>query len=736
MATTTTPEQLQLQLVGMSCAGCAKRIDKALRELPNVTQVEVNFATEMATVTGHDLTAKPLIHAVTKVGFGASEIESNNDLSDYDQAHEAYQTQQFRKFILAAVLSFPLLYTMFSHFSLTQAVPVPELLLSPWFQLLLATPVQFGVGWQFYRGAYLALRSGTSNMDVLVALGTSAAYGYSVYLGFFAGASEHGLYFETSAMLITLIVLGKWFEARAKGRSSAAIRELLKLQPNSALKQVANGEFEAVAIDSLEHGDTILIKPGAQIPTDAKVTQGNSSVNEAMLTGESMPVDKTAGSQLFAGTLNQSGALYAEVTARGQDTLLAQIIHTVRQAQSSKAPIQRLADRVAGVFVPCVIAIAIATFLFWWFYLAPSVLEAALKASIAVLVIACPCALGLATPTSIMAGSGRAAQLGVLFKHSRALEQAYQVDTIVFDKTGTVTRGAPTLTDLEIAPEAEANEVHALAYALESHSDHPLAQALVNGLADKPRAHLSLSEYKNHSGQGVSASYDQQQVRLGSANFIAEFAPVSESWHKQIKRLEHAGRTVVLLAKENEVLGLFALSDTLRDEAATTLTQLRESYRLILLSGDNQATVAAVATELGMTDYFAEVMPKQKASVIAELQQQGYQVAMVGDGINDAPALATADLGIAMGNGSGVALETADVALLRDDLNALPRVFNLSRKTNRNIKQNLFWAFAYNSLGIPVAASGLLAPWLAGAAMALSSISVVINALRLQRMKV
>lgn len=736
-------QQIQLQLVGMSCAGCAKRIDKALSEQPQVKHVHVNFANEVATIEGEQLDAKQLIEAVTAVGFGAQLIDPD---SSADHSQDRLQQQrhlrlQFYKFVIAACLSLPLLYTMFGHFSWTSAIAVPTLLMEPWLQLVLASPVQFILGWQFYRGSYLALKNGSANMDVLVALGTSAAYFYSIYLGFFSpaalsGETLPGLYFETSAVLITLILLGKWFEARAKGHSSDAIRQLMKLQPRTAFRETSSGDAEAVAIEALTVGDIVQIKPGQQIPTDAEVISGTSAVDESMLTGESLPIDKQSGSSLFTGTYNQQGFLRAKVTQLGADTALAKIIHVVEQAQASRAPIQRLADKVASVFVPAVLVIAAITALLWWFWLAPGDSRAALEATVAVLVIACPCALGLATPTSIMAGSGRAAQIGILFKHSSALEQVHQIDVVVMDKTGTLTQGKPQLTEFETHSDQQ-QHLAELIYALESQSEHPLAHAIVTGLEKYKSSGqtVTISEFKAHTGMGVTATSSAgDAIALGNARFMEQQECATDAWHDRQSELEQQGKTVMFIALNHELVGILAVADQLRPEAQAAVAKLQQQYQVVLLTGDNLRTAEAIATEAGIATVKAEVLPGDKAAFISQLQQQGKRVAMVGDGVNDAPALATADIGIAMGGGSDIALESASVALLRNDLSLLPKVFVISAKTVRNIRQNLFWAFAYNSLGIPIAASGALAPWLAGGAMALSSITVVLNALRLQRL--
>ncbi|WP_411358860.1 heavy metal translocating P-type ATPase [Pseudidiomarina salilacus] len=734
-------QTVQLQLTGMSCAGCARSIEKALTAVTGVASVNVNFASEIATVEGHELNSEQLVSAVKQAGYDASAI--NHDEPSDDPRDQAQQVQLF-KFIAAAVLSLPLLYTMFGHFSWTSAVPVPDVLMAPWLQLLLATPVQFIIGWQFYRGSYHALRGGAANMDVLVALGTSAAYFYSIYLAWFA-ADYHpheGLYFETSAVLITLILLGKWFEARAKGRSSTAIRQLLELQPQQALVEIDDDTTQTVAVAELTVGTIVQVKPGQQIPVDGEVISGQSAVDESMLTGESMPVSKQSGDAVIGGTLNSTGFLRIKVAHTDKDTALAKIVAVVEQAQASKAPIQRLADRVAGIFVPVVLVIAALTLVTWYFWLAPSDWRQAFEATVAVLVIACPCALGLATPTSIMAGSGRAAQLGVLFKRSEVLELTQQVDTIVFDKTGTLTEGKPKLTEFELLSQVyQQAEVAAVVLSIEQQSEHPLAAALVEGMRAHTESTCKITAFNAEQGKGVTAEVQladaQQAVALGNEALMQQHSIyVNESVTARVHELQQNGKTVMLLAIAGELVALLAVADTLRNTTKEALERLRRrNLKLVMLTGDNARTAASIADELGIDEVIADVLPTAKADQIKQLQQQGRKVAMVGDGVNDAPALATADIGVAMGTGTDVAIEAADIALMRADLRSLVDAIEMSELTVKNIRQNLFWAFAYNTLGIPIAASGLLAPWLAGGAMALSSVSVVLNALRLQRAK-
>lgn len=729
---------VQLQLSGMRCAACANTIEKALKKTPSVKSVQVNYANEIATIRGESLEADKLINAIEQAGYQAQLI----DIEHQQDTRQNLQKVQLYKFIAAAILSLPLLYSMIGHFSWTRDLPIPSILMNAWIQMALATPVQFIIGWQFYRGSYYALKNLSANMDVLVALGTSAAYFYSVWLTFQFGANaaHDGLYFETSAVLITLILLGKWFEARAKGHTSEAIRKLLKLQPQQALRESKDGLTQLVSVKELKQGDIVQIKPGQQIPVDGVIVEGQSAIDESMLTGESMPVEKTVDDKVVGATFNKNGFLRVRATHLGEAAALARIVRVVEEAQGSKAPIQRLADKVSGVFVPVVVFIALITFLVWWIWLTPGDVGRALETMVAVLVIACPCALGLATPTSIMAGSGRAAEAGILFKQADTLELTQSLTAIVFDKTGTLTQGKPALTDFVVAEGYEKTTIAGMVIAVESKSEHPLAQAIVDGLTRQNLPKMQVDEFSALSGHGVMGKIklnDQLcQIRLGTKKLMQDQQIDIGHWQQQQQQLEQQGKTAMLIALDQQVIGLLAVADTLRDTAKSAISALKErGLQVIMLTGDNKRTADAIALELGIDKVIAEVLPEHKADKIRELRQQGQVVAMVGDGINDAPALAEADVGIAMGSGTDVAIETADIALMRTDLNAVNTAIQLSHLTVRNIRQNLFWAFGYNSLGIPIAAAGLLAPWLAGAAMAFSSISVVLNSLRLQRLK-
>ncbi|MDN7242390.1 heavy metal translocating P-type ATPase [Planococcus sp. N028] len=729
-------QKAEFDITGMTCAACATRIEKGVNKLAGVASANVNLALEKATIEFNpsEVAVGDIIAKVEKLGYGAHQKQEDAERVDYRE--KAIQDQK-RKFLISALLSLPLLWTMVGHFSFTSFLYVPDFLMNPWVQMLLATPVQFYVGKQFYVGAYKALRNGSANMDVLVVMGTSAAYFYSVYQAIIHAGSPHAahLYFETSAVLITLIILGKLFEAKAKGRSSEAIKKLMGLQAKTAVVIRAGIERE-VPLEEVVIGDAILVKPGEKIPVDGEVVEGATAVDESMLTGESLPVDKTAGDVLYGSTINSNGFIKMIATKVGRDTALAHIIKVVEDAQGTKAPIQRLADKISGIFVPIVVGIAIVTFLVWFFWVDPGNFTPALEVLIAVLVIACPCALGLATPTSIMAGSGRAAEFGVLFKGGEHLEQTQSIDTVVVDKTGTITHGTPVLTDVLLADGQDEAKFLSLVGAAEKQSEHPLAQAIVKGIQDKGIELGNVQFFEAVPGYGIQATVSGQGVVIGTRKLMQQYGIDIAPVLPEMEALEGKGKTAMLAAINGEYAGLVAVADTIKDTSREAIRRLQEmNIRVIMMTGDNQRTAEAIGKEVGVDAVLAEVLPEGKAEEVKKLQQKGKKVAMVGDGINDAPALATADIGMAIGTGTDVAMEAADITLIRGDLNSIADAIIMSRKTMRNIKQNLFWAFAYNTMGIPIAAIGLLAPWLAGAAMAFSSVSVVLNALRLQRVK-
>ena len=725
------PDKVEFKITGMSCAACSARIEKALNALPGVFSATVNLATERATVefSGNELSFQQIQAKVKKLGYEAHDPANAGDVDREKQLREAEVRGQRRRFLLSATLSFPLLLGMILH----MAAILPDLahiLMHPYVQLALATPVQFIAGWPFYRGAWAALRNGSANMDVLVALGTSAAYFFSI-ANLLTG--DPHLYFETSAILITLIILGKMLEAIAKGRTSEAIKALMGLQPKTA-RVVRDGAETDIPIEAVQVGDVIVVRPGEKVPVDGVIVEGDSTLDESMLTGESLPVDKKIGDSVAGATINKFGSFKFQATKVGKDTALAQIIRIVEAAQGSKAPIQRFADVVSGYFVPTVVALAVLTFLGWYFLLDPGNFTRALVNFTAVLVIACPCALGLATPTSIMVGTGKGAESGILIRGAEHLENAHRLTTIVLDKTGTITKGQPSVTDILPLSGLSETELLQLAAQVEQSSEHPLAQAIVRQAQADNLPLAAPASFLAIPGQGVRAVIDGQDIWVGTRRLLQENNIDFAATIPEIERLEQQGKTVMLVAAGASLRGLIAVADTVKEDSAAAVAELqRLGLEVWMITGDNERAARAIASGIGIANVLAEVLPEHKAEKVAALKQEGKVVAMVGDGINDAPALATADVGFAIGTGTDVAIEAADITLMRGDLAGIVAAIKLSRATMRNIRQNLFWALFYNSLGIPLAASGYLTPVVAGAAMAFSSVSVVLNALRLKR---
>ncbi|HMX56495.1 MAG TPA: heavy metal translocating P-type ATPase [Leptospiraceae bacterium] len=722
--------QANIQITGMTCATCALRIEKGLSKMPGVENATVNFATGSAHVTyaDHQVATDAMLARIHDLGY---EGVIPNEESEITQIKQKEVRKLRRRLILSAVLSAPLLWTMGSHIPGLH-IFVPQILMNPWVQLLLASPVQFIIGFAFYRGAFRALSNATANMDVLVALGTSAAFFYSLFLAL-SGHSHQGLYFETSAVLITLIVFGKFLESVATGRTSGAIEKLMKLQPDRA-SVVRDGTEIQISLDQVVKGDRINIRPGERIPVDGRVIDGDSHVDESMFTGESVPVHKRKGDSLLAGTMNTNGALQMEADKVGRDTALAAVVRAVEEAQGSRAPIQRVADQISSVFVPVVVLVALAAGVLSYLIFVPGEFASALERAIAVLVIACPCALGLATPASIMAGTGRAAEAGVLFRGGEHLEAAGALDLIILDKTGTVTMGQPALT--EVTGEIPESEILRIAASAETSSEHPIAQAIVRAASERSIVTSPVSGFKATPGQGIAAELEGKEILLGTEAWLAQ-SNISPGDGTASAILESQGKTVVYLAVDGRYAGLLAISDQLKPSSAAAIQRLHElGLETYMVTGDNERAARWIASQCGIDRVAARVLPEGKARIVSEMKQAGRKVGMVGDGINDAPALATADTGFAIGTGTDVAMEAADVSLMSGDLGGVADAIEASRRTMRNIRQNLFWALAYNSLGIPIAAAGLLAPWVAGAAMAMSSVSVVTNALRLQRMKI
>jgi len=723
-------DTLDLQIEGMTCSACAARIEKQLNKLPGV-DAAVNFAAEKAYVRflPGQSDAAQLIATIERTGFHAHLSSAVSPAEERQRKQTAYRAE-LRRFWIAAALTLPLVAQMAWMFGAADGGHAD--VLPRWLQLALATPVQFWIGWRFYAGAWNALRGGGGNMDVLVALGTTMAYAYSIVVTL-AGMQHQHVYFEASATVITLVLLGKILEARAKARTSAALESLIRLQPQTARIE-REGQLVEVDVNTMIPGDVFMVRPGESVPVDGEVLEGVSTLNEAMLTGESMPVTKQPGDRLFAATVNGEALLRCRATGVGSHTLLAGIIRMVEQAQGSKAPVQRLADRIAAIFVPVVCTIALLTFAAWW-GLAGDFTQAMVNA-VAVLVIACPCALGLATPTAIMVGTGQGAKAGILVKDAQALELAEKISLLAVDKTGTLTEGRPVVTDLVPFGAVAIEELLHVAATLEQGASHPLAMAILARAGEAGARPAAPANLVAVAGKGLRGEVGGAPCLLGSPAFLAEQGISIDAI--ELLPLQQAGKSIVAVAQAGRALGIIAVSDRLRSTSRAAVARLTAmGVDVLMLTGDSAATAAAIAREAGIVRYQSEVLPGGKAQAIALLKgesaKSGKLVGMAGDGINDAPALAAADVGFAMGAGSDVAMETAGVTLMKNDLNSVADAIDLSRATLAKIRQNLFFAFIYNVLGIPLAALGMLNPVIAGAAMAMSSVSVVSNSLLLRR---
>lgn len=746
-------KRVNLSLSDMHCASCAGIIERAIKKLPGIFEINVNFASEKAQITynAHLVDVDKIIGAVKRAGYGAVAIDEKD--RDFERRKKEQEIANFRKkFIFSLILSLPMLYFMFLDFF--KWLPGASIL-PPYFgiiSLVLATPVQFVVGAGFYKGMWSSLRMKTFNMDSLIAIGTSTAYIYSL-INFLIFAFKNNsiigldgmkipeLYFETAAFLITFVILGKWLEAKAKGRASDAIRKLMGLQAKTA-RVVRDGKTLDISIEEVKVGDTILVRPGEKIPVDGKIIKGSSAIDESMVTGESIPVEKNIGDKVIGATINKTGSFEFVAEKVGSDTALAQIIRLIEDAQGSKAPIQAFADRISAYFVPIVIGIAILT-LIVWLLIPGSSLTFALMAFVAVIVIACPCALGLATPTAIMVGTGKGAEYGILVKGGEPLEAANKIQAIVFDKTGTLTKGKPEVTDIINANGLDKDEIIQIAASLERSSEHPLAEAIYNYSEEKLIKLSEATNFKAIPGHGIEGLMNHTKYYFGNRKLIKEIAKIDvKEVENEISKLEEQGKTVMILADEKNLIGLIAVADTVKETSKEAITKLKKmGIDIFMITGDNSRTANAIAQEIGITNVLAEVLPEDKANEIKKLQSKGRIVAMVGDGINDAPALAQADIGIAMGSGTDVAMETGGIVIIKNDLRDVAVAIELAKETMTKIKQNMFFALFYNVIGIPIAARifvglGLvLRPELAGLAMAVSSISVVSNSLLLKLFK-
>lgn len=710
---------------GMTCAACSSRLDKVLNKIEGVESANVNLSTNLATITFKSgaVEDKEILDTIKKAGF-SGEIEVKRDFDREKELREKEIKSLKTSFIISAILSIPLFSVMF-----LQMAGIETILDNGWVQLLLATPVQFIIGRRFYKGAYNSLRGGGANMDVLVSMGTSAAYFYSLY-NLLNGSNE--FYFESSAVIITLILLGKTFEAIAKGKTSEAIKKLMGLQPKTA-NVIRDGEEVEILIEDLKVKDIVVVRPGEKVPVDGIIVKGHSSLDESMISGESIPVDKTVGDKVIGATVNKFGSFQFEATNIGENTVLSQIIRLVEDAQGSKAPVQRLADQISSVFVPVVVLIALVTFLFFNFVKGD--FNTGLLNAVAVLVIACPCALGLATPTAIMVGTGKGAENGILIKSGEHLEKAHKIDTLVLDKTGTITKGKPELTDIYPINIKEEDLLVRLASA-ESPSEHPLSEGIMKYAKDKNIEIKTPSKFEAVPGKGLIATVDEEVIFVGNRRLMKENSLDISSVEDKLVSLEEEGKTAMLISNDKEILGVIAVADQVKEGSVEAIRELKEmNLDIYMLTGDNERTARSIAKTVGIDNVFADVLPEDKSTIVMDLKDKGRNVGMVGDGINDAPALVSADVGFAIGTGTDIAMEASDITLISGELETIVTSIRLSHRTMRTIKQNLFWAFFYNAIGIPFAALGYLNPMVAGAAMAFSSVSVVTNSLRLKNFK-
>jgi Cu+-exporting ATPase len=733
-------KKIIIPISGMHCVSCAQKIESTLKKINGVTNATVNFATEKATVEFDEtvINENEINNAIEQLGYkviGFKQEELVEESVDVEKEIREKEIRQLKYlFLFSLILSIPILILSFPEF-FKIIIPYQNIVL-----LILATPVQFIVGYRFYKGTFFALKSRTANMDTLISVGTSAAYFYSVLVILLPNFGSY-VYFDTSAIIITFIILGKWLEAITKGRASEAIKKLIGLQPKAATV-IRDGKELEISIKDVIVGNIVIVKPGQKIPVDGIITEGFSSVDESMITGESIPVEKKKGNTVIGGTINKHGSLKFKATKVGKDTVLSQIIKLVEEAQGSKAPIQRMADKVSGFFVPAVILIAVVSFLLWYFLLGESFVFS-LTTFIAVLIVACPCALGLATPTAIMVGTGKGAENGILIKSAEALENVHKLTTVVFDKTGTLTKGKPTITDISPIVRFDKKEILKYAAIAEKGSEHPLAEAIIIRAKQEKLKVPDVKFFQAIPGHGILAKYSKNTILFGNRILMRKYKIQTVKIEEKISTLENEGKTVMILALNKKIIGLIAVADTLKEFSKEAVQKLHEMNKeIIMITGDNNRTASAIAKQLGIDTVLSEVLPEDKEKEIERLQKNGKIVAMVGDGINDAPALAKADIGIAIGAGTDVALETGQIVLVKNDLRDVVTAIDLSNYTIKKIRQNLFWAFFYNSLGIPIAAGVLYPfigflfnPMIAAAAMAFSSVSVVSNSLLMKRYK-
>ncbi|MFH1054273.1 MAG: heavy metal translocating P-type ATPase [Candidatus Woesearchaeota archaeon] len=725
------PKKTEIIISGMTCSSCATVIDRALRKVDGVKSSNVNIATNKATVEFDEKKTdiSSLIKAIKGKGYGASEMSGQDGDKESIKREKEIQNIKY-KFLYSLIFTLPVF--ILGMFFMKSPIPYQSI-----FMWILATPVQFIFAWHMYKSAFMALKGFSANMDTLIVIGTSAAYFYSV----FVILSGHGhVYFEASAVLITIVIFGRWLEAKAKGKTSEAIKKLIGLKPKTATI-IRNKKELKINVDDVQLGDIVIVKPGEKIPVDGVIVEGHTSIDESMVTGESIPIEKKKGDLVIGATINKFGSFRFKTTKVGINTTLARIIKLIEDAQGSKAPIQRFADRVSAYFVPIVLLIAVITFIAWYFI--GSDFRFSLIAGVAVLVIACPCALGLATPTAIMVGTGKGARKGILIKGGEALETSHKINSVILDKTGTITVGEPKVTDIMPFDKQSKNALLKIAASIEKGSEHPLAESIVKE-AEKQRLQLSRTTgFKAIPGHGITAKLSGKKYYFGNAKLMKDFKIDIDQKIETINNLEEEGKTVMILAQNKKLLGIVGVADTIKDSSPEAIAKLKSmGINVYMITGDNERTAKAIAKKVGVNDYFAEVLPEDKAGYVKKLQNNGRKVAMVGDGINDAPALAQADIGIAMGSGTDVAMETGDIVLMKDDLMDVANAIKLSKMTMYKIKQNMFWALFYNILGIPIAAGllypftgWLLSPLIAGAAMALSSVSVVTNSLLLKTKK-